>query len=71
MENDKLAKLKETIKDCAYNEEQMQEAFNYLNTVEPKINKVISTFVYNKEWGKEISVLTSPSLDIKFEFKKN
>lgn len=65
---DKFAKLKETIKECAFNEEQIQEANNKLNEIESKVNKVISTLVYNRDWGKEISVLTSPMIDLKFKF---
>lgn len=49
---DKFAKLKETIKECAFNEEQIQEANNKLNEIESKVNKVISTLVYNRDWGK-------------------
>lgn len=71
MEDDKrLEKLKETINNLAYTEKQKVEALKQLSDIEPRIRKVISTMVYNRDFGREISVLTSPDLNLKFKFYK-
>lgn len=70
MNSNKFINLIKAIDRCAYNEKQKQEALDKLEEFDTKINKVISTLIYNREWGKEISVLTNPSIDLNFKFYK-
>lgn len=70
MDSNKFMNLIKAIDRCAYNEEQKQEALSKLEELDTKITKVISTLIYNREWGKEISVLTMPSIDLNFKFYK-
>ena len=70
MDSNKFMKLIKEIDRCAYNENQKQEAWSKLEELDTKITKVISTLIYNREWGKEISVLTIPSIDLNFKFYK-
>lgn len=67
---DKMETLEAMIKEFANTKEQEEEAFKLLNEYKPKIKKVISTMIYNKEEGKQISVLTQPDFNLKFLFKK-
>ena len=67
---DRMEILEKAIEEFANTEEQKKEAFDLLNEYKPKIKKVISLMVYNKDEGKQISVLTSPDFNLKFFFKK-
>ncbi len=66
---DRMEMLETAINEFANTEEQRKEALDLLNEYKPKIKKVISLMVYNKEEGKQISVLTSPDFNLKFFFK--
>ena len=70
MYSNKFMNLIKEIDRCAYNDNQKQEALSKLEELDTKITKVISTLIYNREWGKEISVLTIPSIDLNFKFYK-
>lgn len=70
MDSNKFMNLIKEIDRCAYNDNQKQEALSKLEELDTKITKVISTLIYNREWGKEISVLTIPSIDLNFKFYK-
>lgn len=70
MDSNKFMNLIKEINRCAYNDNQKQEALSKLEELDTKITKVISTLIYNREWGKEISVLTIPSIDLNFKFYK-
>lgn len=70
MDSNKFMNLIKEIDRCAYNDSQKQEALSRLEELDTKITKVISTLIYNREWGKEISVLTIPSIDLNFKFYK-
>lgn len=70
MDSNKFMNLIKEIDRCAYNDNQKQEALSRLEELDTKITKVISTLIYNREWGKEISVLTMPSIDLNFKFYK-
>ena len=70
MDSNKFMNLIKEIDRCAYNDNQKQEALSRLEELDTKITKVISTLIYNREWGKEISVLTIPSIDLNFKFYK-
>lgn len=70
MDSNKFMNLIKEIDRCAYNDNQKQEALSKLEELNTKITKVISTLIYNREWGKEISVLTIPSIDLNFKFYK-
>lgn len=70
MDSNKFMNLIKEIDRCAYNYNQKQEALSKLEELDTKITKVISTLIYNREWGKEISVLTIPSIDLNFKFYK-
>ena len=70
MDSNKFMNLIKEIDRCAYNDNQKQEPLSKLEELDTKITKVISTLIYNREWGKEISVLTIPSIDLNFKFYK-
>ena len=70
MDSNKFMNLIKEIDRCAYNDNQKQEALSKLEELDTKITKVISTLIYNRECGKEISVLTIPSIDLNFKFYK-
>lgn len=62
--------IEREIKRLAYNEEQIKEALNTLEENKPKIKNIISRFVYNKDFGKELVLLTTPDLNLRFKFEK-
>ena len=65
-----IENLEKYINECAYNEQQKQDALKKVEEIKPKIKNVLCCFVYNRDFGKELSVLTSPSIDLKFQFYK-
>ena len=67
---DRMKQLEELINEFSNTEEQKQEAFKKLEEYRPRINKVISLIVYNRENGKQITVLTSPDFNLTFFFEK-
>lgn len=64
-------KLRKTIEDSAYSEKQKEDAFKTLEEYLPKIKKIYGIMTYNRDWGKEISVMTTPNFDIKLKFAKH
>lgn len=62
--------IEKEIKRLAYNEKQEQEAMKLLNESKPKIKNIISRFVYNKDFGKELVLLTTPDINLRFKFEK-
>lgn len=67
---DRMKLLEELINEFSNTEEQKQEAFEKLEEYRPRIKKVISLIVYNRENGKQITALTSPDFNLTFFFKK-
>lgn len=62
--------IEKEIKRLSYNKAQEQEALKILNDSKPKIKNIISRFVYNKEFGKELVILTTPDINLRFKFEK-
>lgn len=62
--------IEREIKRLAYNEEQIKGGLNTLEENKPKIKNIISRFVYNKDFGKELVLLTTPDLNLRFKFEK-
>lgn len=58
------------IKRLAYNDKQVEEALKILEEQKPYIKSLISRFVYNKDFGKELVLLTTPDLNLRFKFEK-
>lgn len=65
-----MINIEEVIKELAYNKKQEEAALKEWKEVEPKVKKVLSTLVYNKDYGKELSILTTPDFNLKFRFEK-
>lgn len=66
-----IENLEKCINEYAYNEQQKQDALKKLEEIKPKIKSILCCFVYNKDFGKELSVLTSPNIDLRFKFYKD
>lgn len=64
-------KLRKSIEDSAYSEKQKEDAFKIIEEYLPKIKKIYGIMTYNRDWGKEISVMTTPNFDIKLKFTKH
>ena len=63
-----IEELYKKIDELAYNKEQVNKAKSEIDKNKDKIKKIISIFVYNREDGKELQVLTSPDIDLKIKF---
>lgn len=62
--------IEEEIKRLAYNEKQVEEALKIIEENKPRIKNIISRFVYNKDYRKELVLLTTPDLNLRFKFEK-
>lgn len=62
--------IEREIKGLAYNEKQVEEALKIIEENKPRIKNIISRFVYNKDYGKELVLLTTPDLNLRFKFEK-
>lgn len=65
-----MINIEEIIKELSYTKEQEEAALKEWKEIEPKVKKVLSTLVYNKDYGKELSVLTTPDFNLKFKFER-